>query len=131
MVAYLESRSKRKILIVGAVALIFALFIWGFVADWKQRASDRERIATAQGIARVVDAVFRERSELKVATLSGKIDVRSVNEGAIVRDRELRGSRQRLYEHAFHHRNYGTGDAEGEPSSEVRRSTTAVKRSPC
>jgi hypothetical protein len=81
----LESRSKRKVTIAAILGLILALIIWGVVADSNQRASDRERIATAEGIARVVDAVFRERSDLKVATLSGKIDVRSVNQGEIFR----------------------------------------------
>ena len=72
---------KRAVMAVIVVILIV------LVATCQWRAAEQRRraeeIATAEGLAQVLTAVFTGRTDLKVADIKGTIDVTSVNRGAI------------------------------------------------
>ena len=70
--------------LVSAIAVIVLILL---VATCQWRAAEERRrdeeIATAEGIVRVLTATFAGRTDLKVADISGTIDVTSVDRGLI------------------------------------------------
>ncbi len=74
--------SKKTLAAILAVALLVAL-----VVAWQWRSAEEKRraeeIATAQGIAQVLTSTFAGKTDLKVASVNGTIDVTSVNQGTL------------------------------------------------
>lgn len=75
-------RNYRKLLFLIPV-LLLALLLWKCAADNAEQRRVDEEIATAEGLAKVVSETFRDKSELKVASVNGKVAVTSVNRGTI------------------------------------------------
>ncbi len=68
-------------------AVIGAILLLGLIAFWQAGETERKRrdeeIATAQGIARVLTSTFAGKTDLRVASVNGTIDVTSVNQGSV------------------------------------------------
>lgn len=75
-------RNYRKLLFLIPV-LLLALLLWKCTADNAEQRRVDEEIATAEGLAKIVSETFRDKSDLKVASVSGKVAVTSVNHGTI------------------------------------------------
>lgn len=82
--------TRKQAMIGAGIALLLILFGWWNwnAAEEKRRA---EEIATAQGIARVLTTSFAGKTDLRVASVNGTIDVTSVNQGAVF-NTSLRGT---------------------------------------
>jgi hypothetical protein len=67
--------------------LLVAALVLGGIIWWTLRAAEqkreREELAQAQGIVRVLSATFESKAELKVGEVRGTLDVTSVDPGAI------------------------------------------------
>jgi hypothetical protein len=77
---------RQIFLSVIALALILLVVTCRWEAAEERRRA--EEIATAEGLAQVLTATFAGRTELKVANLSGTIDVTSVNQGRIFKSEQ-------------------------------------------
>ena len=73
--------NRKLLLLIPILLLVF--FIVKCVVDSAERRRIDEEIATAEGLAKVVSETFQDKFEVKVASLSGKQDVTSVNHGTI------------------------------------------------
>ena len=75
--------------------IIGALLLLGLIALWQSREAEKKRreeeIATAQGIAQVLTSTFAGKTDLRVASVNGTIDVTSVNQGSLFSSK-LRGT---------------------------------------
>lgn len=74
-------------------AAVLALVLAVATCQWRAAEERRqaEEIATAEGLAQLVSATFAGRTDLKVSSITGTIDVTSVNRGAIF-DSKLKGT---------------------------------------
>jgi hypothetical protein len=68
-------------LLLVAALLLGALFWWQ--ARSAEQARQREELAQAQGIVRVLSATFGPQAALKVGEVTGTLDVTSVDPGAV------------------------------------------------
>ena len=75
--------------------IIGALLLLGLIALWQSREAEKKRreeeIATAQGIAQVLTSTFAGKTDLRVASVNGTIDVTSVNQDSLFSSK-LRGT---------------------------------------
>lgn len=74
---------SRKSIVIFTIVFILCVLIG--TCSWRATEERRrdEEIATAEGLARVIDSTFSGKTELLVATLKGTIDVTTVNRGWI------------------------------------------------
>ncbi len=74
--------TSKQIAVAAVIAiLVLVVFTWRWrVAEEERRA---EEIATAEGLAQIVSSTFEGRSDLRVSSIRGTIDVTSVNRGTI------------------------------------------------
>ncbi len=72
-----------KQLAIGAAVLILVLLVAMCQMSAAEEQRRNEEIATAEGLARILGTTFSGTTDLKVATLSGTIDVTSVDRGPV------------------------------------------------
>ena len=67
--------------------LLLAALVLGGFSWWSrhsaEQARQREELAQAQGIVRVLSATFADKAALKVGEVTGTLDVTSVDPGAV------------------------------------------------
>lgn len=68
------------LLLLAALLLVAGLWWWARSAE---QAREREELAQAQGIVRVLSATFDKQAALKVGEVKGTLDVTSVDPGAL------------------------------------------------
>ena len=77
----LKIRPRTAIIAVAVLTLLLVIWAWQRSAAEERRR--QEEIATAEGVAQVLQATFAGQTDLRVAAVRGTIDVTSVNRGSI------------------------------------------------